>query len=110
MIIFNVFPVIISCMLIGAHFLRAGSAVLVVVSVAVPVFLFIHRRWAARIVQIFLVIAAIEWLRTLFVYISIYENTGQSWTRMAIILGSVAAFTFCSVFVFFSKRVKERYQ
>jgi hypothetical protein len=110
MIIFNMFPVIISCMLIGAHFLRAGSFGLLLVSVAIPFLLFVRRRWAARFVQIFLVIAAIEWLRTLFGFIDVYESIGQSWTRMAIILGSVAAFTFSSAFVFFGKRVKERYQ
>lgn len=110
MIFFNLSPVILSCLLIGAHFLRAGSAVFVFVSAVVPAFLFVPRRWAARLVQIFLVLATFEWLRTLFAYIGVYERIGQSWTRMAIIIGSVAVFTLCSNFVFMGKRVKEWYR
>ncbi len=70
----------------------------------------IPRRWAARLVQIYLAIATLEWIRALFVYINIYERTGQSWFRLAIILGSVTVFTACSILAFQSKRAKALYR
>ncbi len=103
-------PVVISCLLIGAHFLRTGSAILSVVGVVVPLIILVPRRWAARFMQIYLVIAALEWIRALFVYINLYEEIGHPWFRLSIILGSVIVFTACSIFSFQTKRAKALYR
>lgn len=47
-------PVFFSSALIAAHFLRRGSIVLVGLCLAMPLLLLFPRRWAARLVQIYL--------------------------------------------------------
>jgi hypothetical protein len=57
-----------------------------------------------------LVIAAIEWIRTIYVLVSIRLEIGLPWARLAVILGAVACFTLASVLVFFSDTLKARYR
>jgi len=51
-------------------------------------------------VQIVFVLGAIEWIRTTLIIISERQSNGESWIRVAIILGAVAVFTFCSGMLF----------
>ncbi|MHC4213593.1 MAG: hypothetical protein ACYSWP_09505 [Planctomycetota bacterium] len=92
-------PVILSGLLLGAHFMRTGLFPLVVLSLTFPLLLLFRRGWAVRIVQIFLVLGALEWVRTLIVLVGERRGAGQAWTRLAIILGVVAVFTGCSALV-----------
>ena len=94
-------PVLISCLLAAAHFLRAGSLVMVFVCCAAPLLLVFRRRWPTRLLQLLLFAAAVEWLRTLWVIIQERQETGRPWTASAIILGSVAVWTALSAMVFF---------
>ncbi|HDZ62250.1 MAG TPA: hypothetical protein ENH40_03795 [Nitrospirae bacterium] len=103
-------PVIISMLLIAAHFLRSNSIILVLVSLLLPLLLLVRHPLSARIVQAALALAAIEWVRTLLMIVSVRESMGIASTRLIIILGSVAGFTLLSVLVFFSKSLKERYR
>ena len=58
-------PVFVSALLIAAHFLRLESFILVGVSLAVPLLLCIPKRLTAHIVQFCLILASLEWVRTL---------------------------------------------
>ncbi len=107
--LFQLTPVIISALLIAAHFLRVNNLILVIVSLLLPLGLLVRRPLTARIVQGALVLATIEWLRTIFVFVSLRSKIGLPWTRLTIILGAVACFTFASALVFFSKALKKRY-
>jgi hypothetical protein len=102
-------PVILSFVLLGAHFLRSWNLVLVVLCVAAPFFLFLRRRWVPRAMQALLVLGAAEWVRTLWGFAAFRRAHGEPWTRMALILGAVALFTLLSVLVFRSKGLRERY-
>ncbi|MCP4711529.1 MAG: hypothetical protein GY869_23160 [Planctomycetes bacterium] len=64
---------------------------------------------SARMIQIFLVIAAIEWAKTTWLLLDIRQEMAQPWLRMVIILGSVAVFTLVSGLAFLSKPLKNRY-
>ena len=108
--IIRLFPVFLSSLLIAAHCLRWGSWVLTGVCLVFPVLLFFTKPWAARIVQLYLIIASLEWLRTLFVFASRRIAESMSWTRLAVILGGVAIFTAASGCVFLMKPLKERYK
>jgi len=89
-------PIAVSSLLIAAHFLRGGNILVTIVCLAVPLLLLI-RRPAVRIgVQIMLVIAAVEWLRTAFMIAQGRAASGAPVTRMFVILGSVALFTLLS--------------
>jgi hypothetical protein len=110
MAILYLLPVILSAVLLGAHFLRAGMTLLVVVSLAFPFLLIIRRTWAVRLVQIILVSGAFEWVRTLTVLVAERRAIGQPWIRLAVILGVVAAFTGSSALLFFwSSTLRRRY-
>lgn len=102
-------PVIFSGLLMAAHFSRADENGLVAFSLLALFLLLIRRRWVARAIQILLVAASVEWIRTALRIIQIRQAQGESWTRLAIILGAVAFFTALSALVFQSKIMKKRY-
>ena len=106
---FQLIPVIISMLLIGAHFLRSENLVFTAVSLILLFGLFIRHPLPARILQLALFLSTVEWVRTAFILTSVRLDAGLAWTRLAFILGAVACFSFASIFVFFSKTLKERY-
>lgn len=109
MIIFRLFPVFISSLLIGAHFQRAGMTLVAIICVLIPFSLFYARPISMRLVQLFLVVAALEWLRTLIYLVQLRMDHGMEWYNLAIILGLVATFTLCSALVFRNNRIRRMY-
>ena len=103
-------PVFISFLLIAAHFLRTGMYYIVLLLVAVPFLLLIKKLWVARTIQILLILASFEWIRTVIISIEERQAYGEQWTRLAIILGSVALFTAGSSLVFLFHSLKIRYK
>lgn len=103
-------PVFISFLLIGAHFLRTGLYFIVILIIAIPFILLIKKMWVARTIQLLLILASLEWIRTIFISIEERQAYGEQWTRMAIILGSVAVFTAVSSLVFLFRSLKIRYK
>ncbi len=109
-IFFQLSPVLISALLIAAHFFRTNNMFLAIVSLLMPVCLLVRHPLSARIVQLSLTIAALEWLRTTYMLVLFRSEMGWPWARLVIILGAVVCFTFASALVFLSKRLKERYK
>jgi hypothetical protein len=103
-------PVILSYGLLAAHFSRAGYFPLVLLSLIIPMLLFVKKKWAARILQVLLLIGGAEWIRTMLGYIEVRKAVGEDWGRLAIILISVALLTACSGLVFTGKSLKRRYK
>ncbi len=95
----KIIMVIISSLLIGAHFFRWGYYPLVIVSLLFPLLLALRRPWATGVLQLLLLLAGIEWIRTLIMLVSERRTAGMQWTRLSVILGSVAAFTIVSAIV-----------
>ena len=103
-------PVILSSLLLGAHFFRAGLTVVAVLIVLFPVVLLVKRAWVARLAQLVLVLGGIEWVRTLLVFVAARREMDQPWIRLAMILGGVALFTIGSGLLFsFSGALRKRY-
>ena len=102
-------PVFLSSLLIAAHFMRAELMPVTFICLAVPFVLLFPRRWAARIMQAFLILSALEWVRTLLALAEFRVQMGQQWTRMAAILLAVTLLTAGSAYVFFTKPLKKRY-
>ena len=102
-------PVLLSFLLLGAHFLRAGYPWLAYACVALPLLLWMRRSWVARVLQVLLLAGGLEWLRSTIVLVSARRTAGESWTRMALILGAVVAFTLASTLVFRSRGLRKRY-
>ena len=102
-------PVVLSILVLGAHFLRFGNWIGVFAALLLIVLLFVRRPWVARLMQVVLVLGTLEWLRTMYELTHIRALQGQPYGRMLVILGVVAAVTFCSALLFQSKVLKKMY-
>ena len=103
-------PVILSLAVIGAHFMRYGSKLGVAGASLMIALLFVRRPWVPRVVQAVLVLAAAEWVRTVYVLANMRAAMGESSTRMVVILVTVATVTLLSALVFESKALKRIYE
>lgn len=108
--ILKLLPVVLSFLLLGAHFYRAGLVPLTVLCVAVLFLLFLRKRWIPRLFQILLLLGAFEWLRTLYMFAAMRIAWDQPWGRLALILGGVALFTALSALVFRNRKLRRYYQ
>ena len=104
-------PVMLSALLLGAHFFRADLVPLAVVVALLPAVLVVKRAWAARLAQLVLALGALEWLRTLIVLVAARREMGQPWTRLAVILGLVTLVTLGAGLMFsWSAALRKRYR
>ncbi len=102
-------PILISLLLLGAHFLRDGATILVAACAGLSLLLLVARPWSARVLQLALVIGSLEWLRTLTVLALQRQHAGVPWLRMAVILGVVAALTLLAAWLFQTPRLARRF-
>ncbi|MCU0643776.1 MAG: 4Fe-4S binding protein [bacterium] len=93
----------------AAHFSRANQTGLAIVCLLFPFLLLIKRRWVAIVFQVLLLLAAMEWIQTTLRIVHIRQSNGEAWTRLVIILGSVALFTALAALVFETKKLKQRF-
>jgi hypothetical protein len=110
MIIFRLLPVLLSFLLIAAHFSRADQKILVIISLAIPFLLLIKKRVIIRIMQIVLLLAAAEWIRSMLIYIEVRKISGDDWTRLAIILSVVAIYTAASGLFLQNRKIMNNYK
>lgn len=99
-------PAALSLLVLGAHFLRGGHPLLVLVALGLLSLLFVPRRWAARGVQVGLVLGALEWVRTLVALSGERMSEGLPAARLVVILGVVAAVCAASVLAFLARPVR----
>ena len=109
MIALHLLPVALSLLVMGAHFLRAGNMVLLAAVLVLLALLGVRRPWVARVLQLALVLGALEWARALFVLARRRVQAGEPVVRMSIILGAVAIVAALSALVFRSARVRRWY-
>jgi len=102
-------PVMLSLLLLGAHFFRAGMIIPVLFAVAILFMLLIRKPWVARMIQLVLILGGLEWIRTTIMLVKERQVISAPWERLALILGGVAVLTICSALVFRSKSLRERY-
>jgi hypothetical protein len=101
-------PAVLSLIVLAAHFLRAPNMLLAGICLLAPLLLLWRQAWAVRIVQVLLLIGALEWVRTLIQRIGEYERAGRDWRRMVIILGAVALVTFAAMLLLFWFKPRSR--
>jgi len=90
-------PVLVSFLLLAAHFLRASQFVGVGVCLLLPFLLAVRSAWSAWTVRMALLLGGLEWVRTLAGVAAERRSLGEPWLRMALILGAVALVTWASV-------------
>jgi hypothetical protein len=103
-------PVVLSFVVLGAHFMRYGDTIFVVTAAAMIALLLIRQPWVARLIQVVLVLGALEWLRTLYELVQLRIALGEPYGRMLFILASVAIVTASAALVFQSKTLKQVYR
>ncbi|MBT8103259.1 MAG: hypothetical protein KJO95_09840 [Gammaproteobacteria bacterium] len=102
-------PIVLSLIVLGAHFLRDATYFGVAASVGLIGLLFVKRPGAARVVQVALVLGAVEWVWTIYSLVQVRMAMGMPATRMMLILGVVAATTALSAGLSQSKALKRVY-
>ena len=107
--VFRAVPAILSALLIAAHFLRRGETMLVVACLVLPLLLIVPRRWALRTVQVGLLAAAARWTATAVALVGQRTAAGESWARLALILGAVVALALGAAVLLQGKSVLRRY-
>jgi len=103
-------PVILSLLLLGAHFSRHNLGALIVLPLVLLGLLFLRQPWVARLAQWTLALASLEWLRTAVVLALQRQRLEMPWARSALILGAVCLFTLASALVFRSAGLRARYR
>ena len=103
-------PIVLSLVVLGAHFLRDGNEWGVFAAIVLLGLLFVRRAWVARLVQAALLLGTMEWLWTMYTLVEIRAAHGAPLARMAVILGVVAGVTFGSALLFGTKRLQRVYK
>jgi len=103
-------PVVLSLVVLGAHFMRYGHSAGVVGSIVLIALLFVRQPWVARLIQIALILGALEWIWTLFDLLQVRVAMGQPYIRMMVIIGVVAAVTLISALLFQTSTLKRIYK
>jgi len=102
--------VVLSLLVLAAHFLRTGNLLIVAGVLVITGLLFVRKPWAARAAQVTLGVGVIEWVWTLGVYASERAREGEPYVRLVVILGSVAAVTTLAALSFESRRMRAVYR
>lgn len=100
----------VAALMLAAHFYRAGDWPLAALALASIALLAVPRAWAARALQIALLVGALEWLRTLAALAAARMAGDQPYLRLTIVLLAVAAFTAASAAVFRHPRLRQRFR
>ena len=103
-------PVILSFLLLAAHFSRANVNILALFSLLFLVLLFIKRPWVPLVLKIVMAIGVAEWLRAMVVYVLQRQEAGEPWMRLVFILGGVALFTALSMIAFRNNKLKKYFR
>lgn len=107
-VLLMVLPVL-SSVLLAAHFSRVDNDWFAGACLLLPLILFSKKRWAMRVVQLFLVFGTVIWLERTMYLIDIREQNNLPWLRLGIILTVVALFTLASALALNAKRLRETF-
>ena len=103
-------PVVLSFVLLAAHFSRNDVPPLVLLCLLIPFILLLKRSWVPRLLQLLLGLGALEWIRTAMALARQRIDAGEPWMRMALILAAVALVTAGSAVLLQSARLQQRYR
>ena len=97
-------------LVLGAHFYRSASIVPLAACVVMIALLFVRRPWAARTIQVALVLAAIEWLRSMMALVAVRQAMGAPFLRLAIVLGAVSLVSALCALIVQTRRQKTHFR
>ncbi len=101
---------VVAALLLGAHFLRASNWPAMALCLAAPLLFFYRRRLSLIALQLLAYCAAGIWIGVAIQLVQVRQQSGQSWTIGAAILGSVALYTLLAGLLLNSRAIRERYR
>jgi hypothetical protein len=100
---------LLALLLLAAHFVHAGLWPVAVVCFAATALLWAGEPWAARVLQALLALGAIEWVLTAAMLAQMRIAHQQPYSRLLVILGSVAVFTVLAALAFQHPALAQRF-
>lgn len=86
--------IVLALAVLAAHFSRAGANLLAGLLVIAPLLLLVRQPWAGWTLRLALAVGGLEWIRTAVRLVGERRAAGDDWTRLAVILITVALLTF----------------
>ena len=102
-------PTLLSVLIFVAHLVRNGMFLFAIPIVVMPLLLFVRQGWIARLFQIFLSFAALQFVLTGALIANERAKAGGPWIRVMVIMGGVALFALFAAALFETDRMHERY-
>jgi NADH:ubiquinone oxidoreductase subunit 6 (subunit J) len=102
-------PLLLTALLLGAHFLRNGNLILTLFCLLAPLLLLIKKQWSWLMLQVLIYLGAFIWLNTTIAIIQQRILWGQPWDRVLLIMGTVILFTIWAGLLLNSQKIKPRY-
>lgn len=102
-------PAFLSFILMAAHISRNGMDIIALLWLGIPFLLLVYRKWNLWFCIFALLLGTGEWIRSAMGYIAVRSEMGEDWTRLAIILFSVAGFTLLSALVLLISPIRKKY-
>ena len=100
---------ILGLVILAAHFLRFGDTGLAVSIVAIAGLCFTRFAWARLVCAVVLFLGSFLWVKTGIDFVQIRMAVGQPWIRLAVIMGSVCAFSLLGAWILSLQRSAARF-
>jgi type VI protein secretion system component VasK len=107
--ILRIILIVISYLLLAAHFSRHDNTSLMIFCLLIPFLLLIKKRWVLIVIQSFCYLGALVWIQTTYLLVLERINLEESWIRLLIILSFVAILTIVSGVLLNSAVIKRKY-
>lgn len=86
--------------LMGAHFMRYGNTIMIVVCALMPLLMFIKRPWTSKLLSSGLVLGSVlVWGVATFGFVEMRMAVEAPWLRLAVIMSAVIAFTLFAAYL-----------
>jgi len=106
--ILRIVMTILALLLAGAHYGRAGDAILKYLCLALPLLLLVRKKWSDMILAVSISLTVPVWIHTTLNIIAVRKAAEIPWIRMAIILGGVALFSLITALLTFRHIYRSR--
>ena len=108
--IYRIIPLTISWILIAAQFHIMGNKLLMVASLAIPMFLFIFHRQALLFVQWMTYAGIIIWIKAGIDYVNLHMDSGDNYFTIVIFFSFVAFWTVVSSLLLYTDDFRRIYR